>query len=236
MNEILKQKLKSIYHNLSKLTNNPKLFDTQTNFNDIVNGTIHLNKLFNYFIMKLSKEKDDDKLISIISEFKDLNGSKLFNDEGLQKIRKLIPVLRKFINEKNKKELTGGMGNMMNMMSMMNMGDVNQNIGNLKEIVNQSIQENSGNYIYHIYKKYIDSDPKLSPDKEPDNFDKQYFSLWAMEKQNPALSKQLDSLVLMIDNFDIVLETFSPLIEEVKDLGMEMIEPIPGIGTINFLC
>ena len=106
------------------------------------------------------------------------------------------------------------------------MGNINENITNFKKAVNQS-HKRILVIMFIIFIKIILIVILISPDKEPDNFDNQYFRLWVMEKQNPALSKQLDSLILMIDNFDVVLEVFSPLIEEAKDLGMELVGAIP---------
>ena len=84
MNDLtVKHKLKSIFNNLNKITNNPDLFKQNMNIKDIVNGTIHLNKLFNQFIKKIVEDSNDDNIILFISEFKDLNGDKIFNNKSL---------------------------------------------------------------------------------------------------------------------------------------------------------
>ena len=102
---ILKHKLKSLFHNLSKITNNPKLIHTNS-IDDIVKGTLHLNKLFNKFIVSLINGKTNDELISLASNFKDLQGNQLFNEEHLHKLNQMIPNLRNYLKKiKNKKEV-----------------------------------------------------------------------------------------------------------------------------------
>ena len=46
------------------------------------------------------------------------------------------------------------------------------------------------------------------------------------------VSVPLDNINLLLDNFDLVLEFWSPILEELKDLGMELLGAIPGVGTV----
>ena len=109
---------------------------------------------------------------------------------------------------------------------------INKDINDFINTSKNSINSNTSDYLYHIYRDNIDKNPQLSQNKEIDTKDRYYFSLWTMEQQNPQVSKYLDSLILTIDNFDILLEILSPLIEEAKDLGIRIVGAIPGIGTI----
>ena len=52
------------------------------------------------------RNKTNDELISLASNFKDLQGNQLFNEEHLHKLNQMIPNLRNYL-KKNKKQKGG---------------------------------------------------------------------------------------------------------------------------------